>query len=132
MFEVDISTINEHLKNIYNNNELEKKATIGKFPIVQKEGSREVKRIISFYNLDAIISVGYRVNSIRATQFRQWATKILKDISVHQIQKGQMPINHASQKHQVFRFSIDYWLIKYSALEQKKLRSRCKQIEMGV
>ncbi len=82
LFEVDVSTINEHLKNIYKNRELEEKATIGKFPIVQKEGKREVKRIISFYNLDAIISVGYRVNSIRATQFRQWATKILKDFAI--------------------------------------------------
>jgi hypothetical protein len=79
LFGVDISTINEHLKNIYKSNELEEKATIGKFPIVQTEGSREVKRELNFYNLDAILSVGYRVNSSQATQFRIWATKILKE-----------------------------------------------------
>jgi len=79
LFGVDVSTINEHLKNIYKSNELEESATIGKFPIVQIEGSREVKREVNFYNLDAILSVGYRVNSSQATQFRIWATKILKE-----------------------------------------------------
>jgi len=79
LFSVDVSTINEHLKNIYKSHELEEKATIGKFPIVQMEGNREVKREVNFYNLDAILSVGYRVNSSQATQFRIWATKILKE-----------------------------------------------------
>ena len=82
LFEVDISTVNEHLKNIYSDGELNENSTIGKFPIVQKEGNRDVKRIIAFYNLDAIISVGYRVNSLRATQFRQWATKVLREFSI--------------------------------------------------
>ena len=79
LFGVDISTINEHLKNIYQSGELTENATIGKFPIVQKEGKREVKREVRFYNLDAILSVGYRVNSRQATQFRIWATGILKE-----------------------------------------------------
>lgn len=82
LFEVDISTVNEHLRNIYKNAELDENATIGNFPIVQKEGNRDVKRIIAFYNLDAIISVGYRVNSVRATQFRQWATKVLREFAI--------------------------------------------------
>lgn len=82
LFEVDISTVNEHLKNIYKNSELNENSTIGKFPIVQKEGARIVNRTVSFYNLDAIISVGYRVNSVRATQFRQWATKVLKEFAI--------------------------------------------------
>ncbi len=82
LFEVDVSTINEHIKNIYNSNELDKESTIGKFPIVQKEGKREVTRNVSFYNLDVIISVGYRVNSLRATQFRQWATKVLQEFAI--------------------------------------------------
>ena len=82
LFGVDVSTINEHLKNIYKSNELEENATIGKFPIVQQEGKREVKRDINFYNLDAILSVGYRVNSLQATQFRIWATKILKEFII--------------------------------------------------
>lgn len=79
LFGVDVSTINEHLKNIYKSHELEEDATIGKFPIVQIEGKREVKREVNVYNLDAILSVGYRVNSSQATQFRIWATKILKE-----------------------------------------------------
>ncbi len=79
LFGVDVSTINEHLKNIYKSHELEEEATIGKFPIVQTEGKREVKRELNVYNLDAILSVGYRVNSSKATQFRIWATKILKE-----------------------------------------------------
>ena len=82
LFDVDISTVNEHLKNIYKNNELDENSTIGKFPIVQKEGNRNVKRTVAFYNLDAIISVGYRVNSVRATQFRQWATKVLREFAI--------------------------------------------------
>lgn len=82
LFGVDISTINEHLKNIYKTNELEEESTIGNFPIVQKEGNRQVKRNINFYNLDAILSVGYRVNSMQATQFRIWATKILKEFII--------------------------------------------------
>ncbi len=79
LFGVDVTTINEHLKNIYKSHELEEEATIGKFPIVQTEGKREVKREVNVYNLDAILSVGYRVNSSQATQFRIWATKILKE-----------------------------------------------------
>lgn len=79
LFGVDITTINEHLKNIYKTNELDKNSTIGNFPIVQIEGNREVKRIVNFYNLDAILSVGYRVSSIQATHFRIWATKTLKE-----------------------------------------------------
>lgn len=79
LFAVDVSTINEHLKNIYKTAELDEKATIGNFPIVQMEGKREVTRQQKFYNLDVIIAVGYRVNSRQATQFRIWATNTLKE-----------------------------------------------------
>jgi len=79
LFNVDISTINEHIKNIYKIWELDEKWTIRKFPIVQKEWSRDVNRNINFYNLDTIIAVWYRVNSKQATQFRIWATNILKE-----------------------------------------------------
>ena len=79
LFNVDVRTINEHLGNIFSSNELEKNATIRKFRIVQKEGAREVNRDIDFYNLDAIIAVGYRVNSVEATRFRIWATKTLRE-----------------------------------------------------
>jgi hypothetical protein len=82
LFNVRIATINEHLKNIYESHELNKKATIRDFLIVQKEGNRNVKRNIEFYNLDVIISVGYRVNSKRATQFRIWATQVIKQFAL--------------------------------------------------
>jgi len=82
LFDVDVRTISEHLQNIFETNELRPEATILKFRIVQMEGSREVEREVDFYNLDAIISVGYRVNSSRATQFRQWATRVLHDFAI--------------------------------------------------
>ncbi len=82
LFQVTLPTINEHLDNIYKQKELTREATVRKFRIVQTEGSRQVGRNTDFYNLDAIISVGYRVNSLRATQFRQWATGILRDYSI--------------------------------------------------
>ncbi|SKC99739.1 Uncharacterized conserved protein [Chitinophaga ginsengisegetis] len=79
LFGVDVRTVNEHLKNIYDSNELVREATIRKFRIVQKEGSRDVSREIDFFNLDVIIAVGYRVNSIEATRFRIWSTKTLRE-----------------------------------------------------
>lgn len=84
LFGVQTPAINKHLKNIFEEGELEKVATLSILEMVQNEGGREVKRNIEFYNLDAIISVGYRVNSAKATQFRIWATKTLKEF----IQKG--------------------------------------------
>lgn len=77
LFGVDVRTINEHLGNIYQTDELSEDSTIRNFRIVQTEGGREVKRDVNFYNLDAIISVGYRVNSRQATHFRRWATETL-------------------------------------------------------
>lgn len=82
LFDVEVPTINEHLKNIYESGELIKESTIRNFLTVQNEGSREVKRDVEFYNLDVIISVGYRVNSGRATDFRIWATRILKQFAI--------------------------------------------------
>jgi len=82
LFEVDVRTINEHLSNIYQSGEQSQEATIRKFRIVQKEGNREVGRVIEHYNLAAIIAVGFRINSVRATQFRQWAIQVLKEFSI--------------------------------------------------
>ena len=84
LFGVNVPAISKHLNNIYDDLELERGATISKMETVQKEGNREVQRTIEFYNLDAIISVGYRVNSRKATNFRIWATKVLKEY----MQKG--------------------------------------------
>ena len=84
LFDVNSQAITKHLKNIFDEGELSKEATCSKMEQVQKEGERLVKRNVEFYNLDAIISVGYRVNSQKATKFRIWATAILKEY----IQKG--------------------------------------------
>jgi len=82
LFEVTIPTISEHLTNLYNTNELKHEATIRNFRIVQKEGNREVAREIDFFNLEAIIAVGFRVNSQRAIQFRQWANSVLQTFAM--------------------------------------------------
>lgn len=79
LFGVEIPAISKHLANIFTEGELEAEATLSKMEIVQQEGTRKVKRTLDFYNLDAIISVGYRVNSRRATRFRIWATGVLKE-----------------------------------------------------
>jgi hypothetical protein len=82
LFEVSVATINEHLANIFKTGEVTETATIRKFRIVQTEGTRQINREVEFYNLDIIIAVGFRVNSERATQFRQWAINILRDFAI--------------------------------------------------
>lgn len=84
LFGCSSDNISLHLKNIYASNELQENSTTEEFSVVRKEGSRNIKRKVTFYNLDAIISVGYRVNSSKATKFRIWATQVLKEY----IQKG--------------------------------------------
>jgi len=79
LFNVEANTINYHLKEIFSSGELKESATIRKIRIVQQEGKREVARDVDFYNLDAVIAVGYRVNSYEATQFRIWATNTVKE-----------------------------------------------------
>ena len=82
LFEKDKSVISRHIKNIFKSGELEQDSTVAKFATVQIEGKRKVKRIIEYFNLDVIIAVGYRVNSKKATQFRIWATNVLKNYLV--------------------------------------------------
>ena len=84
LFAVYVPAVSKHLQNIYEEGELERSSTVSKMETVQQEGERQVKRTVDYYNLDAIIAVGYRVNSKKATRFRQWATKTLKEY----IQKG--------------------------------------------
>jgi hypothetical protein len=79
LFQVDKSGISRHLKNIFESGELQREATVANFATVQIEGQRKVSRQVEYFNLDAIISVGYRVNSMRGTQFRIWATRLLKE-----------------------------------------------------
>lgn len=81
LFDKARTTITEHIRNIYQSGELQEEATCRKFRLVQQEGDRMVQRAPRFYNLDMIISVGYRVDSLRATQFRQWATKVLREFA---------------------------------------------------
>ena len=84
LFAVNVPAVSKHLQNIYEECELERSSTVSKMETVQQEGERQVKRTVDHYNLDAIIAVGYRVNSKKATRFRQWATRTLKEY----IQKG--------------------------------------------
>ncbi|SAI66691.1 Virulence protein [Bordetella ansorpii] len=111
LFGVDVRTVSEHLKNIFASHELTPEATISKFRIVQREGQREVSRAVDFYNLDAIISFGYRVNSIRATQFRQWATGVLREFAI----KAPVGIGH---------------MAKGAAISPRHYRRRRKQSEL--
>ena len=82
LFDCSTDNISLHLKNIFNSNELDNNSTTEKISVVQREGDRDVKRATTFYNLDAVISVGYRVNSLRATQFRQWTTNIIRQFAI--------------------------------------------------
>ena len=84
LYGVNVATINEHISNIYKDNELEKNSTIRNFLIVQKEGNREVSRNVAHYNLKMIIAVGFKVNNERAVQFRKWANQIVKDYTIEQ------------------------------------------------
>ena len=82
LFDCSTDNVGLHLKNIFNSNELDVNSTTEKISVVQTEGDREVNRTMTFYNLDAVISVGYRVNSLRATQFRQWTTNIIRQFAI--------------------------------------------------
>jgi len=100
---VEVNTVNYHLKEIYSSGELMEKSTIRKIRIVQKEGMRDVARVIDYYNLDSIIAVGYRINSFQATQFRIWATKTLREFMI----KGFVLDNDRLKQGQ--RFGKDYF-----------------------
>ena len=82
LFDCSTDNVGLHLKNIFNSNELDVNSTTEKISVVQTEGDREVNRTMTFYNFDAVISVGYRVNSLRATQFRQWTTNIIRQFAI--------------------------------------------------
>ena len=97
LFDVDVRTISEHLSNVFSSGELEKEATIRKFRIVRREGTRDVTRSVEHYNLDAIISVGYRVKSATATQFRIWATKRLREYLVQGYSINQQRLEQLGQ-----------------------------------
>ena len=118
LFDKDTDTIGLHLKNIYNSEELEEISTTEEFSVVQKEGKRNVTRVIKCYNLDAIISVGYRVNSKRGTQFRIWANKILKDYLVKGYSLNEKKLTQQNQQLKELRESVKILgnVLKYKEL----------------
>jgi len=99
LFGRDTNTISEHVQNVFNERELNKSSTARKFRVVQKEGTREVARSIEHYNLDVIISVGYRVKSLHGTQFRIWATNVLRKYIVEGYVINQKRLEQESQKY---------------------------------
>jgi prophage maintenance system killer protein len=106
LFDKDSDTIGLHLKNIFSEEELKENSTTELFSVVQQEGKRNVKRNIKCYNLDAIISVGYRVNSKRGTQFRQWATKRLKDYLIEGVAINEKRLEQKNKEIQVLHDGI--------------------------
>lgn len=118
LFSKNVMTVNEHIRNIYKEKEVEKKSTIRKSRIVQKEGKRQVNREIEFYNLDVIISVGYRVNSKRGIQFRQWATQRLKDYLVKGYAINEQRLKASQQQLSDLRKSIG---LLENVVKQKQL-----------
>jgi death-on-curing family protein len=120
LFEKDKSVISRHLRNIYNEGELDRISTVAKNATVQLEAKREILREIDFYNLDAILSVGYRVNSKRGTQFRQWATKRLKDFLIKGIAINEKRLEQQNKEIEVLHDGIR---ILSRAIEEKALTS---------
>jgi len=118
LFEKDTDTIGLHLKNIYKSEELAEISTTEDFSVVQKEGKRNVLRNIKCYNLDAIISVGYRVNSKRGTQFRIWASKILKDYLIQGFSLNEKKLIQQNEQLKELRESVKILgeVLKYKAL----------------
>lgn len=106
LFDTDRTSILKHIKNIYSTKELEEKTTCAKIAQVQKEGKREVKRVVLHYNLDAIISIGYRVNSKRGTQFRQWATQRLKDYLIKGYAINEKRLKETEAKFQELKQAV--------------------------
>ena len=108
LFGIEVPAISKHIRNIYQSEELERKATVSKMEIVRQEGNRKVKRTIEIYNLDMILSIGYRVNSKNATRFRQWANQVLKDYLLkgysinHRLQALERTVAEHSQKIDFF------------------------------
>ena len=122
LFDKTIKTVNEHIKNIYKERELEEEATIRNFRTVQVEGEREVEREIFYYNLDVIISVGYRVKSKRGTAFRIWATKVLKEYLVNGYAINQKRLEQKGLKELNETISLLQNTISQSELELREAK----------
>ena len=108
LFDRDVKTINRHIINLYKEKELEKNQTISKNEIVQIEGGRKIKRDLEFYNLDVIISVGYRVKSLQGTKFRIWATKTLKDYLVKGYVINEKRLAESQNKFKELQSAVEF------------------------
>jgi prophage maintenance system killer protein len=106
LFEKDINTINDHISNIYTEEELKEDSTTEVFPVVQKEGQRKVRRDIKFYNLDVILSVGYRVSSKRGTAFRIWANQVLKDYLIKGYSLNEKKLQEKSEQYDALKKAV--------------------------
>ena len=120
LFETDRTSINRHISNIYKTEELEELSTCAKIAQVQKEGEREIKRKIKYYNLDVIIAVGYRVNSKRGTEFRIWANKILKDFLIKGFSINEKRLSKQNEQLRELKESVK---ILGNIINQKELSS---------
>ena len=120
LFEKNSDTIGLHLRNIYKSGELLEKATTEKYSVVQKEGNRNVNRTIKLYNLDAIISTGYRVNSKRGIQFRIWANQVIKDYLIKGFALNERRLSSQNEQLKSLKESV---LILAKIVNQKKLSS---------
>lgn len=118
LFDKDVRTVNEHIQNIFQERELEQEATIRKFRVVRQEGQRHVQRDIAHYNLDVIISVGYRVKSQQGTRFRQWATTILRD----HLTRGYT-LNRQRFEQNAAELEAALTLVKKAAAGSQRIRS---------
>ncbi|MCT7498443.1 virulence RhuM family protein [Aliarcobacter cryaerophilus] len=108
LFGRDVKTIGKHINNVFNENELTRVSTVANFATVQIEGGREITRDVEYYNLDVIISIGYRVKSQKGVRFRQWATSVLKNY----IQNGYAINNHKITEQRLFALENDMQFIK--------------------
>ena len=126
LFDVNVPAINKHLTNIYSEGELSKESTISNLEIVQKEGGRQVKRTQTFYNLDVIISVGYRVNSTKATQFRIWATKTLKNYLTEGYVINKNLMQQQKEKFITLQQTVD--LLNRSLINQVETLKQAKDV----
>ena len=118
LYDVDVRTVNEHIKKIYSDGELTEQATIRRFRIVQTEGTRQVNRELTHYNLQAIIAVGFKVNNQRAVQFRKWAGQIVKD---HTIQGWTMDVERLKKGHM---FTDEYFERQLQQIREIRLSER--------
>ena len=119
LFDRDYKTISKHINNIFKEEELNKNSTVAKFETVQIEGEREVKRDVEYYNLDVIISVGYRVKSKRGTEFRIWANSILKDY----LMKGYALDERRFEKEKLLE------LVKFIGIAENALNNQAKDLD---